>query len=109
MILRAYSIYDCKALQYHAPWFQHTDAMAVRALQDLVNDRNTIIGRHPKDYSLWMVGTWDDSKGQFLPVSPNLHIIDAVALVADPAQGTLPLVEPERAGLHQPTPNGKDA
>lgn len=109
MILRAYTIFDCKALQYHSPWFAVSDGQACRSFQDLANDLNTVIGRHPKDYTLWLCGTYDDSNGQFLPISPLQHIVDAIALVADQAQGTLPLAQPERAGLHQPTPNGKDA
>lgn len=109
MILRAYSIFDAKGVQFHSPWFQHTDGMAVRVFQDLANDMGGLIGRHPKDYSLWFVGTWDDSNGQFTSVKPNVHLVEAVALVRDQAQGTLPLPEPERAGLQQPTPNGKDA
>lgn len=81
MILRAYSIFDTKALQYHPPFYSSTDGAAVRSLSDLANDPNTNIGRHPADYVLYCVGTWDDNKGDFAPVSPLMHVMDAVALV----------------------------
>lgn len=81
MILRAYSIFDHKALQYHPPFFASTDGAAVRSLQDLVNDQNTTIGRHPSDYTLYCIGTYDDSNGGLSPAAPLLHVMDAVALV----------------------------
>lgn len=89
MLLRGYTIYDNKALQYHSPWFAASDGAAVRSFQDLVNDANTSISRHPGDYSLFFVGTYDDNKGLFAPVQPLVHVIDATALVA--IQPKLPL------------------
>jgi len=81
MILRAYSLLDVKALQYHSPFFQPTDATAIRSLRDLVNDLNTTVGRHPSDFKLYCVGTYDDSTGHFETLHPMMHVMDAVALV----------------------------
>lgn len=82
MVLRAYSIFDQKALQYHPPFFTSTDGAAVRSLLDLVSDVQTTIGRHPSDYVLYYVGDYDDQKGAMLPVSPLVHVVDAISLVA---------------------------
>lgn len=81
MQLLAYTIYDNKALQYHAPFFASTDGSAVRSLSDMVSDPNTTIGRHPGDYVLYCIGSYDDQIGAMLPISPLRHVIDAVALV----------------------------
>lgn len=81
MILRAYSLLDVKALQYHPPFFQSTDATAIRALRDLVNDLNTTVGRHPSDFKLYCVGTYDDATGHFEPLHPMMHVMDALSLV----------------------------
>lgn len=81
MKLLAFTIFDNKALQYHPPFFQHTDAAAVRMLRDLVEDLNTTIGRHPGDYVLYGCGSYDDQNGQMWPEQPLRHIMDAVALV----------------------------
>lgn len=81
MKLLAFTIFDTKALQYHPPFFQHTDGAAVRMLRDLVEDSNTTIGRHPADYVLYCAGSYDDSNGQMWPEQPLRHIMDAVALV----------------------------
>lgn len=81
MKLRAYSIYDVKALNYHAPFFAHTDGSALRSFADLANDANTTIGRHPTDYSLWCVGEFDDYTGFVTHFAPLVHVADAASLV----------------------------
>lgn len=93
----AYTVYDNKALVYGTPFFAATDGSAVRSFTDLANDHNTTVGRHPGDFSLFMVGTYDDAVGGLVPVSPLRHVIDATAVVSlQPA----PLFE----GM--PRPNG---
>lgn len=89
MILKAYSIFDIKALQYHAPFFTHTDGSAVRMFSDVVNDVNTNIGRHPADFKLYCVGTYSDANGSLEPTLPMEHVIDAIALVHIQAKGDL--------------------
>ncbi|WNK14685.1 MAG: nonstructural protein [Microvirus sp.] len=89
MILNAYSVYDNKALQYHAPFFTSTDGAAVRMLSDLANDTNTNVGRHPSDYVLYCVGTYSDANGSLEPTIPLRHIMDAVALITLKPTGSL--------------------
>ncbi|WNK13291.1 MAG: nonstructural protein [Microvirus sp.] len=81
MITNAYAIFDNKALIYNVPWFQPTHGAATRILADLVNDGSTNVGRHPGDYVLYQIGTYDDAKGEFIPLAPLVHIMDAIALV----------------------------
>lgn len=81
MVLNAYSIYDRKALQYHPPFFASTDGAAVRSFSDLANDGNTTIGRHPADYVLFFVGTYNDGNAELVAESPLRHVMDATALL----------------------------
>lgn len=81
MIIRAYAIFDRKSLAYFPPFYAPTDGAAVRSLGDLVSDVNNNVGRHPNDFVLFYVGDYDDSKGALLPVSPVVHVIDAINLV----------------------------
>lgn len=81
MLLKAYSIYDRKALQYHPPFFASTDGAAMRSFSDLANDTNTSVGSHPGDYVLYFVGTYSDIDGSLQPNSPLLHVVDAQALL----------------------------
>jgi len=84
MLLKAYSIYDNKALQYHPPFFASTDGAAVRSFRDLVNDQSTTVGRHPGDYVLYCIGTFSDQDGSLDREIPLRHVMDAAALVELP-------------------------
>lgn len=81
MMLNAYTVYDNKALTYNVPFFTSTDGAAVRMFADLANDSNTAVGRHPSDYSLFAIGSYDDNKGMLLPESPLRHVADATSLL----------------------------
>lgn len=81
MITNAYSVFDRKALIYHKPFFEVTDGSAMRAFTDLANDLQTGVGLHPTDYVLFRIGSYDDQLGKLLPVSPVVHVADAIALV----------------------------
>lgn len=81
MLLRAYTLHDVKALTYSPPFFQSNNALAIRMLDDLVNDKNTSVGRHPSDFKLYCVGSYDDSNGALTPLNIIEHVCDAIALV----------------------------
>lgn len=89
MMLRAYSIFDTKALVYHQPFFAPTNGAAVRMLSDTANDMTTSIGRHPADYVLHCVGHYNDQDGVMTPYSPLEHVVDAVALMRTQPKGDL--------------------
>lgn len=100
MLLRIYSVYDNKALQYHTPFFTHTDGSALRSFAELFNDANTTVGRHPGDYSLWFLGVYDDSNGTIEQQLPLTHVADATALVQHAPR--LPIDTPEATRLARP-------
>lgn len=95
MMLNAYSIFDNKALTFNPPFFQHNDAVARRMLSELAVDLNTQIGRHPGDFVLYCIGTYNDQTGELSPISPRRHIVDAIALLPMPAATELPLDKPK--------------
>ncbi|AXH77468.1 MAG: nonstructural protein [Microviridae sp.] len=64
MILKCFAVLDIKAELYGAPFFMSTNGEAVRAFKDLANDQNTTIGRHPEDYRLMRLGTFDNVSGE---------------------------------------------
>lgn len=103
MMLFAYSIYDRKALVYHPPFYYPTDGAAVRAFSDVTHDTSTQMGRHPGDFALYCVGTYNDTKGELAALSPLRHVVDAVALLQK--QPDLFAGEaPSKNGSAQPTP-----
>lgn len=88
MIVNAYAVFDRKSLVFSPPFYSPTDGSATRAFADAANDPQAPVGAHPADYVLFLVGTYDDNKGELLAVSPLVHVVDAISLVKH--QGTLP-------------------
>ena len=72
MILTIYSIYDSAAKAYAQPFFMHNDGLAIRAFQDMVNsqDENNI-AKHPDQFTLFKLGTFDDQSGNFTSIDPD--------------------------------------
>lgn len=75
--MRAYSIYDSKAEHFGNPVFIRTDAEARRSFGQVATDPNTEVGRHPEDFLLYRVGTWDAEKGT-LTSEPGTCIAKAI-------------------------------
>lgn len=56
-----YAIYDTKAQLYVGGLQLHRhDAAAVRVFDDLARDNQTLIGRHPADFNLLLLGHLED-------------------------------------------------
>lgn len=60
MILHIYSVYDSKAKAFLPPFFMHNDALAKRIFGDCASDPKHQFNKHPEDYSLFCLGSWDD-------------------------------------------------
>lgn len=65
--MRVYSIYDTKAEYYSNPVFIRTDAEARRNFEAVANDTAGEIGKHPEDFILYRIGTWDPENGNIKP------------------------------------------
>ncbi len=64
MISKICSIYDGKAEAYSQPMFFQSTGQAVRSFSDIVNDREHAIGQHPEDYTLFVLGEWNERNGE---------------------------------------------
>jgi len=62
---KVFTIYDSKARAYLVPFFLHEEGMAIRVFADCVNDKTHQFGKHPEDYTLFIIGTWEDEKAKF--------------------------------------------
>lgn len=93
MILNAFSLFDTKAQFFLTPWFMQAPGQAIRAAMDLGRDPTTVIGRHPSDYVLFRVGTFEDSTGQMMPCNPEN--LGNVASFLEPQR---PFVHPSMQG-----------
>lgn len=95
MKLNIYAVFDSKAAAYASPFFMQRDTMALRAFTDLTNDRQSSINKHPEDYSLWKIGSYDDDTG--LVESCKLHsIANAASLIIVNPTPTFPNMDPKK-------------
>lgn len=65
MITNVYSIYDSKSETYSKPFHMHNDAIAIRSATDLLKSQNSEIANHPEDFTLFLLGEWDDNSAVF--------------------------------------------
>lgn len=81
MIIKCYAVYDAKISDFHLAIFDIADEGAIRQFSDHVNDGQTRWNKHPEDYSLWSIGSFDTTKGHLEGYVP-VNLVNASALVA---------------------------
>lgn len=70
MKLFMYSIFDRASGVYDRPFPARSDAEASRSFGDIACDKNHPIGAHPDDFTLYNIGTYEDSKGALEGTDP---------------------------------------
>lgn len=60
MIKKIFSIYDEKSEAYLQPFFFDTNGQAIRTIVDCISDPNHNFSRHTSDYTLFLIGEFDD-------------------------------------------------
>lgn len=70
MIMQAYAVYDGKAGAYGQPFFAPTEGIATRMVLEALRDPNAMISKYPEDYTLYWIGAFDDSCGEFMAQKP---------------------------------------
>jgi hypothetical protein len=68
MKLELYTIYDSKEEIYYQPFFLLNDAVALRQFGDMANEETSKISKHPGDYTLWHLGSYEDSSATLKPL-----------------------------------------
>lgn len=91
MIVKVFSLLDTKTGIYNLPWFMVHTGMAIRTIIDLAADPNTTIARHPADFVLVDLGTFDDATGQ-CDTRSHQHLGTVASFLPLPQQ-SLPLMD----------------
>lgn len=73
-MLRVFTVYDSKAEAYLPPFYMATVGSATRAFTDSANDPNHSFHKHPADYTLFLLGEYDEQKGTFDTSGPRTAI-----------------------------------
>lgn len=81
MMMKIVTIYDVKTEAYLQPMFFQSLAQAERSFEDVCNDKTHAIGQHPEDYSMVLVGEWDEILGQLQTVKAKLTFAEGMQMV----------------------------
>lgn len=72
MKLEIFDIFDSATASYHRPFFMLSKTEAIRAFIDIINDEKSAIHKHPEDFTLFHLGTFNQETAEFtFPPSPT--------------------------------------
>lgn len=74
MKLEIVAVKDRALDAFGRPFYVQTIGQAIRSFQDEVNNKESEIHKHPEDYDLYHLGTWNDDTGQFTNNQPPMQI-----------------------------------
>ncbi len=81
MISNIYAVHDNKAVAFMAPFTTANAGTATRTFKEHVNNPETVFARHPNDFCLYEIGTFDDSTGEIFNYKENINLGLAVTYV----------------------------
>ncbi len=65
-----FSVFDKATVAYMRPWSAISMGQACRMFEDKVARDGSDIGKHPEDYALFQVGSFDEQKGELVGCEP---------------------------------------
>lgn len=81
MLMKVFSIFDEKAKCFGPLWPMKHNGEALREFSDITADKNGRIGKHPEDFKLYSLGTYDDNSGALSPVAQPEFIAHATDFI----------------------------
>jgi len=72
MIVRMFAVYDGVARAFATPFFMRSDGEALRAFSSEVNNPQSSLNRNASDFTLHVLGDFDDSSGEFTSAPARL-------------------------------------
>jgi len=85
MILQVYALRDLKADTFGRPVFVSNVGSLIRDIQSVVSSGGEdLIAKHPRDFQLFRLGTFDDGKGVFDLLPLPDFVLDVSTLVVMP-------------------------
>lgn len=85
MMLKVFSVYDKAAGAFLQPFFAPTSGLAIRSVADAVSDTAHQFNRHAGDYTLFILGEFNDADGSFSRMVEPEKIITCTELLAPKA------------------------
>lgn len=82
MILQMFSVFDDKGEAYLTPFFMKAKGEAVRAFIELAKDGTSQFAKHPADFTLFHIGTFDDSTSIVTMLEPTVNLGKALEFIS---------------------------
>lgn len=70
MKLTVFAVRDLKALAFLQPFYSPSVGSALRAFGDACNESGSPFNKHPEDYQIFEIGSYEDSDALLKSVSP---------------------------------------
>lgn len=64
MKVKLFAVLDSASGVYDGPVPAQSELVAMRNFSDLAKNPESVVGKHPADFSLWYVGVWNDATGE---------------------------------------------
>lgn len=100
-MLQMYAIMDKKSGSFERPFFVKHVAEATRSVQQALKQSESFLSQYPEDYSLWLVGSFDQSNGGIMPpkdLAPQWTIEVASLVPPNYFNSAGPVVPPVKLG-----------
>lgn len=81
MTSEIFAVFDTKAAAYAQPFFSTSIVTALRAFGDACLDPGTMLAKHPEDFILFHIGSYDDASGFIDPLSPPAQLGNALQFI----------------------------
>lgn len=81
MITKVFTVHDSKAEAYLSPFFCLTNGQAVRSFSDTANESGHVFNKHSGDFTLFLIGEYDDQKGILVPYTTHIHLGKAIEYI----------------------------
>lgn len=95
-----FSTYDSKAKTFSAPFTMLTIGMAIRGFEEAAKNPETMLNRYPNDFSLYEIGTYDDSNATFQPTNPINLLSIASEFVKKPTVSPETVIDETTRKMH---------
>ena len=80
MKVKIFTVYDSKAEAYMPPFFMQSTGQAMRTFEDTVRDENHAFAKHPEDYTIFELGTFDDANASIEMHKTSIPLAKAIEL-----------------------------
>ena len=86
MLLKIFTVYDSKTEAYMQPFFMQSTGQACRSFEDTVNEQNSQFNKHAADFTLFEIGTFEDSDASFVINEAKTNLGTALEYLNQPPQ-----------------------